>query len=64
LNTDQWATGLRDGGFKGAVLTAKHHDGFLLFPSKYSTFSVALTSWSGGKGDVVELAELIAAATV
>ncbi len=55
LNTDQWASTLKDAGFKEAVLTAKHHDGFLLFPSKYSTFSVASdNAWLGGKGDVVK----------
>jgi alpha-L-fucosidase len=54
LDTDQWITSLRDGGFKEAVLTAKHHDGFLLFPSKYSKQGVASSSWRGGKGDVVK----------
>jgi alpha-L-fucosidase len=55
LNTDQWATTLRDAGFKEAILTAKHHDGFLLFPSKYSAFGVASdNAWMGGKGDVVK----------
>ncbi len=54
LNTDQWAATLRDAGFKEAILTAKHHDGFLLFPSKYSTFGVASdTAWMNGQGDVV-----------
>ncbi|MFD1050532.1 alpha-L-fucosidase, partial [Kibdelosporangium lantanae] len=54
LNTDQWASSLKDNGFKGAVLTAKHHDGFLLFPSKASTFGVASDrAWQGGNGDVV-----------
>jgi len=55
LNTDQWATTLRDAGFKEAILTAKHHDGFLLFPSKYSAFSVASdNAWMSGKGDVMK----------
>jgi alpha-L-fucosidase len=54
LDTDQWITSLRDGGFKEAILTAKHHDGFLLFPSKYSNQSVASSSWRGGTGDVVK----------
>ena len=36
LDTDQWARTLRDGGFKLAILTVKHHDGFLLYPSRYS----------------------------
>ncbi|WP_188316689.1 ricin-type beta-trefoil lectin domain protein [Solihabitans fulvus] len=53
LNTDQWAGTLRDAGFREAILTAKHHDGFLLFPSAYSQQSVAASSWEGGRGDVV-----------
>ncbi|MET8144567.1 lectin [Sphaerisporangium sp. NPDC005288] len=54
LNTDQWAASIKNAGFKGAILTAKHHDGFLLFPSKYSNFGVASSSWSGRQGDVVK----------
>jgi alpha-L-fucosidase len=53
LNTDQWVSTLKAAGFKEAVLTVKHHDGFLLFPSKYSNHSVAASSWDGGQGDVV-----------
>ncbi|MET8759881.1 ricin-type beta-trefoil lectin domain protein [Lentzea sp. NPDC004782] len=55
LNTDQWAASLKDAGIKGAILTAKHHDGFLLFPSKYSAFGVASDrAWQNGTGDVVK----------
>jgi alpha-L-fucosidase len=53
LDTDQWARSLRDSGFKLAILTVKHHDGFLLYPSRYSKHSVASSSWEDGKGDVV-----------
>jgi alpha-L-fucosidase len=53
LNTDQWVQALRKAGFTEAILTVKDHDGFLLFPSKYSKFGVASSSWAGGKGDVV-----------
>ena len=53
LDTDQWARTLRDSGFKLAILTVKHHDGFLLYPSRYSRHSVASSSWRDGKGDVV-----------
>ncbi|TGA84534.1 alpha-L-fucosidase [Streptomyces sp. MZ04] len=53
LDTDQWARALRDGGFKLAILTVKHHDGFLLYPSRYTKHSVVGSSWQGGKGDVL-----------
>lgn len=53
LDTDQWARTLKQAGFKLAVLVVKHHDGFLLYPSRYSAHSVASSSWEGGKGDVL-----------
>ncbi|MEV3856341.1 alpha-L-fucosidase [Streptomyces sp. NPDC050095] len=53
LDTDQWARALRDGGFKLAILTVKHHDGFVLYPSRYTNHSVASSSWRGGAGDVL-----------
>lgn len=53
LDTDQWARALRDGGFKLAILTVKHHDGFVLYPSRYTKHSVASSSWRGGQGDVL-----------
>ncbi|MBO4252647.1 alpha-L-fucosidase [Streptomyces griseorubiginosus] len=53
LDTDQWARALRDGGFRLAILTVKHHDGFVLYPSRYTDHSVASSSWQGGHGDVL-----------
>ncbi|WP_407940550.1 alpha-L-fucosidase [Nonomuraea montanisoli] len=52
LDTDQWAATFKDAGFKKVILTAKHHDGFLLFPSSYSTHGVKSGSWRGGHDDV------------
>lgn len=55
LNTDQWCQVAKESGAKGIIITAKHHDGFCLWPSKYSTHTVRE---SGFKRDI--LAELAA----
>lgn len=49
----QWATILSQAGFRGAILTAKHHDGFCLWPSRFTGHSVKNSGWREGKGDIV-----------
>ncbi|MFD4263693.1 alpha-L-fucosidase [Streptomyces sp. NPDC058534] len=55
LDTDQWARTLKDNGFTIAVLTVKHHDGFVLYPSRYTDHDVASSAWLGGRGDVLRM---------
>ena len=53
LDTRQWARAAKRAGFRAMVLTAKHHDGFCLWPTRTTTHSVASSTWRGGAGDVV-----------
>lgn len=53
LDCKQWCRIAKDCGAKGIIITAKHHDGFCLWPSTYSKHTVRESAWKGGQGDVL-----------
>lgn len=58
LDTDQWVKTMKDAGMKKVIVTAKHHDGFVIWQSRYTDHGIMSTDFKDGKGDIVkELAE-------
>ena len=53
LHTDQWCEAMRDAGMKMVVFTVKHHDGFVLWQSRYTDHGIMSTGYKDGKGDVL-----------
>ncbi len=62
FNPDQWMKAIRASGAKYVVMVAKHHDGFCLWPTKQTAYSVKASPWKDGKGDVVREVALAARA--
>lgn len=54
LDCNQWVAVAKNAGFQGIIITAKHHDGFCLWPNPASTHTVRESAWRNGKGDVLK----------
>lgn len=55
MDTDSWCDTVKKSGMKGIVFTCKHYDGFCLWPTEYSDYSIKNSNWMDGKGDMVKL---------
>ncbi|MCG2460736.1 alpha-L-fucosidase [Flavobacteriaceae bacterium F89] len=53
LDTDQWCKTMRDAGMKMVILTVKHHDGFVLWQSRYTEHGIMSSPFQNGKGDIL-----------
>ncbi|MCC5939235.1 MAG: alpha-L-fucosidase [Lunatimonas sp.] len=63
FDAGQWARVVKDAGMKGIIITAKHHDGFCLWPTTTTEHSIKASPYKGGKGDIIqEIAEACRAA--
>ena len=54
VDTDQWCQVLKDSGSKGIIFTAKHHDGFCLWQTEYTDYSIKNSPYMNGEGDIVK----------
>ncbi len=54
LDTDQWCRAMKDAGMKMVIFTAKHHDGFVMWQSRYTSHGIMSTKFRNGKGDIMK----------
>ena len=54
IDTDQWCKVMKDAGMKMVLLTVKHHDGFVLWQSRYTDHGIMSTNFQDGKGDILK----------
>ena len=54
LDTDQWCRAIKDAGMKMVIFTAKHHDGFVMWQSRYTRHGIMSTDFRDGKGDIMK----------
>ncbi len=54
LDTDQWCKAIKDAGMKMVIFTAKHHDGYIMWQSRYTDHGIMSSKFRDGKGDVLK----------